>query len=379
MDIDRRNAFEETPEVRTFLVADLAHSSVPTTIMGITLVGVTLCIHAQTDCSLLLIATLWGGLSCLFKLMLMVAQVRVARRGIPDLRTTARFEAAHAISTLGMGSAVGTVTYVVFTQPNVLLQLLATAMLFGYGSGVVARVAIRPKIAVASLVVAALPAIIATMMWGDTPHRMVALTFAVFLIGSFESVRHSHATAVRHVAMRIEMARLARNDPLTGLKNRLGLRRAFELREIRSGTAVAVHCLDLDGFKGINDQFGHAAGDAVLAEVARRITASAPIDATVARMGGDEFAVLQSHVHRPEEAEELANRIHRQVSEPIRIDGHSLSVGVSLGYVLAEAGTAHLEDLLRRADEASYRIKRAGGGVSAEAEAGPAPHLRDVA
>ena len=81
MDIDRRDAFEETPEVRTFLVADLAHSPVPTTIMGITLVGVTLYMHAQTGCSLLLIATLWGGLSCFLKLMLMVAQVRVARRG----------------------------------------------------------------------------------------------------------------------------------------------------------------------------------------------------------------------------------------------------------------------------------------------------------
>ena len=379
MDIDRRDAFEETPEVRTFLVADLAHSPVPTTIMGITLVGVTLYMHAQTGCSLLLIATLWGGLSCFLKLMLMVAQVRVARRGTPDMRTTARFEAAHATTTLGMGSAIGAVTYVVFTQPDILLQLLATGMLFGYGSGVVARVAIRPKIAVSALIVAGLPAIIATMVWGDTPHHMVALTFAVFLIGSFESVRHSHATAVRHVAMRIEMARLARNDPLTGLKNRLGLRRAFELREIRSGTAVAVHCLDLDGFKGINDRFGHATGDAVLAEIARRIAAAAPADATVARMGGDEFVVLQRHIHRPEEAEELANHIHRTVAEPMRIEGCNLSVGVSLGYAIAEANTAQLEDLLRRADDASYQIKRSGGGVIAETGDAPAPRLRDVA
>ncbi len=189
---------------------------------------------------------------------------------------------------------------------------------------------------------------------------MIALTFLVFLIGSFESVRHAHSTAVRHVAMRIEMARLARNDPLTGLENRLGLRRAFARHETETDPLVAIHCLDLDGFKGINDRFGHAAGDAVLAEVARRLVAAVPADATVARMGGDEFVVLQRAVRRPEEAEDLAARIQGSCASRCGSTGAASASGVSLGYAVAGAHGAQLEDLLRRADEASYRVKRGG-------------------
>ena len=378
MEITRQDSFRETPEVRALLVADLAYSLIPTSIMGVTLVGVSLFVHAAIGADLLLAAAIWGGLACLGKLVLMAVQVRMARTGIPDARMTARFEAAHLIVTVGMASAVGAVAFVVFHQSDIQLQLLATGMLFGYGSGVVARVSVRPGIAITSLLVAGVPAVVAAALWDDTPHRVIALTFLVFLIGSFESVRHAHSTAVRHVAMRIEMARLARNDPLTGLENRLGLRRAFARHETETDPLVAIHCLDLDGFKGINDRFGHAAGDAVLAEVARRLVAAVPADATVARMGGDEFVVLQRAVRRPEEAEDLAARIHVQLREPMRIDGRGLSVGVSLGYAVAGAHGAQLEDLLRRADEASYRVKRAGGGVSAEAVT-PAPRLRDVA
>lgn len=374
----RRESFRETPEIRTLLVADLAHSLVPTTIMGVTIVGVSLFIYAAAGLELPLAASIWGGLACIGKLVLMAAQHGAARAGGTDARMTTRFEAAHAALTMGMAAAVGTVAYSVFRQPDIQLQLLATGMLFGYGSGVVARVAIRPRIAIASLLAAGVPAVVSVAVWADTPHRVIALTFTVFLIGSFESVRHSHSTAVRHVAMQIETARLARNDPLTGLMNRLGLRRAFERLGPSPSTSVAIHWLDLDGFKGINDRFGHAAGDAVLAEVARRLVGSVPADATVARMGGDEFVVLQRDVRRPEEAEDLAHHIHRQVREPMRIDGRSLSVGVSLGYALTEAAEAQLEDLLRRADEASYQIKRVGGGVSA-GTVEPARRLRDVA
>ena len=378
MEMTRQAFFPETPEVRAHLVADLAHSLVPTTIMGVTLAGVCLYVHAVTGFGLLLAAAIWGGLACLGKLVIMAVQVRVTRDGVPDARMTARFEAAHTAVTWGMASAVGAGAYGVFRQSDLQLQLLATGVLFGYGSGVVARLAIRPFLAISSILVAGAPPIVAVAIWADTAHQMIALTFAVFLIGSFESVRHAHATAVRHVAMRIEMAQLARKDPLTGLENRLGLGRAFRDAAMPPGTSVAIHCLDLDGFKGINDRFGHAAGDAVLAEVARRLVVAVPADATVARMGGDEFVILQRQVRRPEEAADLAQAIHRQVREPMRIDGRSLSVGVSLGYALAEAGCCQLDDLLRRADEASYRIKRSGGGVSAGV-ADAAPRLRDVA
>ncbi|MCJ2013412.1 GGDEF domain-containing protein [Methylobacterium sp. J-076] len=347
------------------LVADLAHSPVPTSIMGLTLVGVNLFTYAATGSVILLAAAIWGGLSCVAKLGLMAWQAHHTRTRPAHARMTTRFEAAHALVTLGMASAVGAGACSVFRQPDVQLQLLATGMMFGYGSGIVGRVAIRPLIAVAALIVAGTPAIIAAASWENTTHRLTALIFGVFLVGSFESVRHVHRTAVWHVATRIKMARLARNDPLTGVANRLGLREAFGSFAPQAGTSVAVHSMDLDGFKIINDRFGHAAGDTVLAEIARRLVAAVPEDATVARIGGDEFVVLQRHIHRPGEVEDLAKAVNRALREPIAVAGRNLSVGVSLGYAWAGADGCRLEELLRHADEASYRIKRMGGGIAA--------------
>lgn len=374
----RQVHYPETADVRRLLVADLAYALIPTSIMGGTLLGGILYLHVATGTGLLLAAAIWGAVACLAKLAVMAMQIRAAQEDIPDARMTTWFEIAHVIVTLGMASAVGAVTFVIFHQADLQRQLLAIAMLFGFCAGVSARVAIRPILAKLSILVAAVPAIVSMGIWDDASHRVIALILSAFLISSFETIRYCHSTAVRHVAMQIEMARLARHDPLTSLDNRLGLYRAFEHRPTPPSSLVAIHCLDLDGFKGVNDRFGHAAGDAVLAEVARRLIALAPANATAARMGGDEFVVLQNHVRDLREVEDLAKRIHHRLREPMRIGGQGLSVGVSLGYAFADAETAQLEDLLRRADEASYRVKQAGGGVAANSTAA-ALRLRDVA
>ncbi|MEV7602448.1 diguanylate cyclase [Kitasatospora sp. NPDC089797] len=135
----------------------------------------------------------------------------------------------------------------------------------------------------------------------------------------------------------------------------------------RSGPAVpvdkglAVLFCDLDGFKSINDRFGHNAGDSVLVEVARRLSGAVRDGDTVARLGGDEFVVLADGIGR-EEAKDLAHRLRNAIIPPMRIDGRAMRVGVSLGIGWAGCGMS-IEEVLHTADERMYDEKRARGGA----------------
>ncbi|MEV7359976.1 diguanylate cyclase [Kitasatospora sp. NPDC091276] len=135
----------------------------------------------------------------------------------------------------------------------------------------------------------------------------------------------------------------------------------------RSGVAaspdkgLAVLFCDLDGFKSINDRFGHNAGDAVLVEVARRLSQAVRDGDTVARLGGDEFVVLADGIGR-EEAKDLAHRLRGAIIPPMRIDGRAMRVGVSLGVGWAGCGMS-IEEVLHTADERMYDEKRARGGA----------------
>ncbi|MBP0455271.1 diguanylate cyclase [Kitasatospora sp. RG8] len=123
---------------------------------------------------------------------------------------------------------------------------------------------------------------------------------------------------------------------------------------------LAVIFCDLDGFKSINDRFGHNAGDAVLVEVARRLSQAVRDGDTVARLGGDEFVVLADGIGR-EEAKDLAHRLRNAIIPPMRIDGRAMRVGVSLGIGWAGCGMS-IEEVLHTADERMYDEKRARGG-----------------
>ncbi|SNY60371.1 EAL domain-containing protein [Paractinoplanes atraurantiacus] len=153
----------------------------------------------------------------------------------------------------------------------------------------------------------------------------------------------------------------AYHDPLTGVANRA----LFHDRLARAdGRPVAVLFADLDDFKLINDSFGHAIGDRILHAIAERMQRCAGPAELVARLGGDEFAVLLDH--RPAEAEAVGHRILAALREPFLIDGHTISVGASIGLVAPAPGEPLTADaLLRRADAAMYASKRRGKGTMA--------------
>lgn len=154
------------------------------------------------------------------------------------------------------------------------------------------------------------------------------------------------------------------HDALTGLPNRrLLVSRLIEAQERarRHDRLLVVAMVDLDGFKGINDALGHAVGDQVLISSAARIRDMIRRTDTVARVGGDEFVVVLEDVQRLQDAEVTLGRIVRVLRVRTKISGHSRDLRASIGVALYPFDECDAESLLRRADQAMYRMKRAGG------------------
>jgi diguanylate cyclase (GGDEF)-like protein/PAS domain S-box-containing protein len=165
----------------------------------------------------------------------------------------------------------------------------------------------------------------------------------------------------RERALEADLWHAAHHDPLTGLANRRLLEERFlsELaRAARQGGAVGLVVVDLDGFKAINDQYGHPMGDAVLAAVSQRLVEASRGFDIVARTGGDEFAVCAA-LSGPSELPELAERIRRAVNQPFHHSGAVLHLSGSVGAVVGGTG-ASLADLFRLADQRMYATKHNG-------------------
>lgn len=174
---------------------------------------------------------------------------------------------------------------------------------------------------------------------------------------------HEDVTEQRQTQERISF--LARHDLLTGLPNRGVLREQLEqaLAGSRRGEPLALLCLDLDRFKPVNDTFGHAAGDALLRQVALRLRECVREVDVVARLGGDEFAVVQRGGEQPAGSTHLAQRIIDVLARPFEVEGHVVHIGTSVGIALAPHDGHDPETLQRNADLALYGAKSDGRGT----------------
>ena len=156
----------------------------------------------------------------------------------------------------------------------------------------------------------------------------------------------------------------AHHDSLTDLPNRTLLRekmRQLVMRARRGDQLFALHLLDLDGFKAINDLLGHAAGDRFIIEVGRRLRGSIRESDTLARLGGDEFAILQANVTTTADAAEFAARILTDISDMTTFDGVPVRTTASVGVAIHPTDGADAEELLTNADLAMYRAKALNG------------------
>jgi len=182
--------------------------------------------------------------------------------------------------------------------------------------------------------------------------------------------QHGHEEKIRH---------LARHDALTDLPNRVLFREEMDKIEARmgGGEIMAVLQVDLDRFKDVNDTLGHAVGDAVLIEVARRMREASRESDVVARIGGDEFALLVGPLDNARQAARIADRIVKSVARPLSIDGNQIMIGASIGIAMAPPDGTDPETLLKNADLALYQAKGDGRGAYRFFEQGMDEALRN--
>ena len=171
---------------------------------------------------------------------------------------------------------------------------------------------------------------------------------------------HEDITEQRQSEVKIEY--MAHHDSLTDLANRVLLNERLEraLVQIDQSEIVAIHHLDLDQFKAVNDTFGHPVGDKLLKIVADRLRGLVRETDTIARMGGDEFVIVQAAIADPGDATSLAQRIIHLLGEPFDIDGQQVLIGVSVGIAVGPGDGLTADKLLRNADLALYRAKGDG-------------------
>ena len=162
-----------------------------------------------------------------------------------------------------------------------------------------------------------------------------------------------------------KLAHMARHDALTGLPNRISYRERMEhlLASAKRDAKVAVFCLDLDGFKGVNDTLGHPAGDELLQLVSLRLRGCVRDEDMVARLGGDEFTIIQSDANDLELLAAQASRINVALGTPFDLSGERVQIGVSIGIAVSDKAPVAPDDMLRNADIALYRAKKEGRGT----------------
>jgi diguanylate cyclase (GGDEF)-like protein len=192
--------------------------------------------------------------------------------------------------------------------------------------------------------------------------RLVAISQRPMQDGGWVAV-HEDVTERRRAEAKI--AHLARHDLLTNLPNRVLLREQLEneIRRVQSGYGFAVYCLDLDHFKTVNDTLGHPIGDELLKLVASRLTTIVSSTNFIARIGGDEFAIIQTNVTSPRQCGELATKIVSGIGEPYDIQGRHIVIGTSIGIAVAPSDGTDADVLLKNADMALYLAKGDGRGT----------------
>jgi diguanylate cyclase (GGDEF)-like protein len=231
----------------------------------------------------------------------------------------------------------------------VAITLIATALsLKGFGSGGVEP--IHPALVAISIFISPILLAISALRPNIFPIYILIPSIANLILAFIRM-----STTLREARALSNERTLARTDELTGVANR---RRLLAELDNFSQVEGALLLLDLDGFKPVNDQYGHEVGDLILRQVAQRFTRTVPAGSIIARLGGDEFGILLRGNY--EETLEIAHALRASLSYPFTVQGQKISVGVSVGIAHNDGAG----NLLGRADSAMYRAKRSDMGVA---------------
>jgi diguanylate cyclase (GGDEF)-like protein len=306
-----------------------------------------------------MLAELVLGSTRIYLMMKAIAHAKADRRIAPNITPIWAGLTSVMLISAGCYQCVGS-----GVLPLALMAGIGLANLVG---GIASRNAGTPRYGILLICILTLPFALATMLSPVPFLFLIGLQTPVYTAGMIFLLLENHKILLDLHHSERHNRQMAHHDLLTGLPNRaLNLKLFSELLagpwpEAGSpGSKLAVFCLDLDGFKGVNDRFGHAAGDAVLVAVADRLRASVRDADFVCRIGGDEFVILLPNI-TDGEAANVARRIISRISEPFEF-APTARIGASIGLASAPRDGMTADELLSAADRAMYEAKRRGKG-----------------
>ena len=344
-------------------VVSLYHTLIPTSIMSAGYLAAASTMALETGDRVLAALAIIGCFSSAGRIAVLLEGSRDAHDTHLTFDRAKHLERNFAIAYYQFALVLGVTAAYVFLQDIPRHHMLMMCLLVGYGAGAAVGVGLRPWIAIPSMLTAIVPAIVVMPLRFDSVYWIAALMTSTFLAGGCFSLMVRYRFASAGMTQRLTFQNLARSDALTELPNRLALREWFDANASVGAAEemIAVHCLDLDDFKPVNDTHGHAAGDELLKAIGVRLKQALRAGDIAARLGGDEFAVIQRNVKDPDEATALARRLRRTISDPFSIDGHTIRVSTCIGFAVCRWKSGDLEQLLALADEALYRAKKGSG------------------
>ncbi len=258
----------------------------------------------------------------------------------------------------------GAMAFAAMRTGSLALQLLAATTVMGLVGPICARNYAAPRYAVTLVGLCDLPFVAGAAFSGDHWLIILVLQTPLFFVGVAAIINRFQSMAVATLQAEQDSDERARYDTLTNLLNRFGLMEALDAQYLRASKQFILFYLDLDGFKPINDSFGHQAGDKILRAVADRMRSSVRACDILSRLGGDEFVIVAPDM-TPEDGAGYASSIIRSVAdEPYVLDGIGrLRIGISVGFACAPEDGLAGDDLHRKADAALYEAKAAGKGI----------------
>ncbi len=254
---------------------------------------------------------------------------------------------------------VGVWTMTVFWLGNdPLSELISISTSVGFMVGIQGRNFASPTIVRLQLIALAVPVELAFIMKNSAWYLVCGLFFGVFMLSVLANSRRVGKTFLEALKTARINEELAYQDALTGLPNRAATQGMIAAAVERKDEPFALHFLDLDKFKRVNDTLGHTAGDRLLREAARRFSSAAGESCLVARQAGDEFIIIQHGITSRREVAELAEALLATCARPFDLGSMVTNIGCSIGTVIFPEDADNAEHLLQRADFALYRVKQ---------------------
>lgn len=268
---------------------------------------------------------------------------------------------AFSIVTVLFCTLMGLLTLYNFRFHDEPIQILCVMGTYTLCSGISSRLGLQPRVSQACILIMQGSLAIALATFPHPIVRYAAILSVVTAYAYCNSIRIQYAIIEEQVRTRRRLRNLANHDSLTGLPNRHYFETELQKACMRQ-SAFSLWMLDLDGFKKVNDTFGHAAGDELLKQVASRLDRVVRTGDLLARLGGDEFVILQTESHSVASMKKLAVRINEELSIPYMVGNHRIAISVSVGIKLTTVGKTNPDQAMQEADCALYRAKNTGQG-----------------